>query len=53
MRGLNLQSPNGPEEVILEQFDEDPNLAVLTVIDSEGNPATVTINHIEALKMSK
>lgn len=52
MSTLNLKNPNGPEEVILETFDEDNTLTVLTVVDSEGNPATVTLddNELEQIR---
>lgn len=44
---MNLTSPNTKAEVILEDFDLDPALTVLTVIDDEGNPATVTLDDSE------
>lgn len=36
MKSLNLRSTTSPHEVILDEFDEDKNLTLLTVIDEEG-----------------
>jgi len=53
MRILNLKSQGVEAEVILEQFDEDPKRAVMTVIDLEGNPATVTLSREEVMEISE
>jgi hypothetical protein len=47
METLQLTNIDEPTEVILEIFDEDPELTILTVIDDESNPATVTLTDEE------
>ncbi len=53
MRELNLITNGTYAEIILEQFDLDTKRGVLTVIDDEQNPSTVTFSREEATELSQ
>jgi hypothetical protein len=53
MKSFNMKNQNGPEEVILERFDENNKLILLTVIDSEENPSTVSLTRDELVELEE